>query len=104
MSTSCSYSIIAEPCDVPFIPGVEQDGPPLLMPVLVGHQVALFEGAILKEAKMINLENTHRTLNMITHFIFYECMITKDSVFKVFFFKPKLDYSDMFRRTSLRSR
>ena len=61
MSMSSSYSIIAEPGDVAFVPGVKQDGPPCLMPVLVGHQVALFEGAILKKAKMINLENRHKS-------------------------------------------
>lgn len=50
-----SYGVVAEPGDVAFIAGVEQNGSPGPLPVLVGHEVALLEGSILQEAKMINL-------------------------------------------------
>lgn len=50
-----SYSVVAEPGDVAFIAGVEQNGSPRFLPVFVSDEVALLEGPILQEAKMINL-------------------------------------------------
>lgn len=50
-----SYGVVAEPGDVAFIAGVEQNGSPRFLPVFFSDEVALLEGAILQEAKMINL-------------------------------------------------
>lgn len=51
-----TYGIVAEPGDVALITGVEQNRSSRLLPVLVSYKVPLFEGAILQESKVINLE------------------------------------------------
>lgn len=50
-----THGVIAEPGNVAFIAGVEQNGSSRLPPVLVSNKVALLEGAILQEAKVVNL-------------------------------------------------
>lgn len=50
------YGVVAEPGDVAFIAGVEQNGSIGLMPVFVSYKVPLFEGGVLEESKMINLQ------------------------------------------------
>lgn len=51
-----THGVVAEPGDVAFIAGVEQNGSSRLPPVLVSNKVALLEGAILQEAKVVNLQ------------------------------------------------
>lgn len=50
-----SYGVVAEPGDVAFIAGVEQNGSSRFPPVPVSNEVPLLEGSILQEPKMINL-------------------------------------------------
>lgn len=49
------YSVVAEPGDLAFVAGVEQNRSSGLLPVLISHEVSLFEGAVLQESKVINL-------------------------------------------------
>lgn len=49
------YSVVAEPGYVAFISSIEQNRSSRLLPVFVRQKVSLFEGAILKESKMVNL-------------------------------------------------
>lgn len=50
-----AHGIVAEPGDVSFIAGVEENRSSRLLPVLVSNEVSLLEGAILQESKVINL-------------------------------------------------
>ena len=48
-------SVVTEPSDVPFVACVEEDGPTIVIPKLVGHQVALLECLLIVKSKMIHL-------------------------------------------------
>lgn len=50
-----AHSIVAEPGDVSFVAGVEENRSSWLLPVFVSNEVSLLEGAILQESKVINL-------------------------------------------------
>ena len=56
MVKNVSNSVVTEPSDVPFIACVEEDGPTIIIPELVGNQVALLECQLSVKPKMIHLE------------------------------------------------
>lgn len=60
-----NYCVVAEPGDVSFISGVEQNRSIWLVPVFVSHKVSLLKGAVLKESKVINLNSKNMSITLI---------------------------------------
>ena len=76
--TITAYRVVTEPRNVSFIASVEEDGAPVIVPKLIGHEVALLECQAVVKPKVIHLHTITALMQDCVCVGFYTLAVTQD--------------------------